>query len=181
MKATARYLAILTFAAVITMMARSSLATATPNAVEVFLPIDVSESGSSVIADFKVTDERLYIFYLNVHYRNEQQRQQIVTLVGDGGRSRNGEYANPGIVLPIRLKLATSSMFEDVTGNVKGVAGHGLGPHLSGEYVRQIHAAILKKGLYQMKITIPQGFAQFKGVECAISVGVQPHTGPILK
>jgi hypothetical protein len=151
------------------------------NAARIFLPIDVSRSGASVSTDFEITDERLYIFYLDVHYRNEQERQRIVQLVGDTARSNTGDYPSTGVPLSIQLHLAASNTILDVTKEVKGSIGHGLGPHGDGEYIREIHSTTLRRGIYHMKLRIIKGSPEFNGIQCGISIGVQPDTRPIYK
>jgi hypothetical protein len=145
---------------------------------EVFLPIDASRSGASVSTDVQVTEGRLYVFYLVFHYKNEEQRERLAALVGNGGRLATGEHAYPGIVQSVHLTLttATESASIDVERNIQGVAAHELGANLSGAYDRKIYAAVLQPGLYRMKITILQGRREFEGFESAISVGVQPFT-----
>ncbi|MFC4706588.1 DUF5625 family protein [Paraburkholderia caffeinitolerans] len=151
---------------------------ATSKIYEVFLPIDASRSGSSVSTDVQVTEERLYIFYLVFHYKNEEQRKRLAALVGDGGRLATGEYAHPGIAQSVHLTLTTTaeSASIDVDRNVQGIAAHELGANLSGAYDRKVYAGVLRPGLYHMKITILQGEREFEGFESAISVGVQPFT-----
>lgn len=149
---------------------------ATSKISEVFLPIDASRSGASASAEVEITEARLYIFYLVFHYKSEEERKRLATLVGDGGRLHTGEYANPGVVQRANLTLtaANGNASIDVDRTIQGIAAHELGANLSGAYDRAIYASVLRPGLYRMKITILQGRREFEGFESAISVGVRP-------
>lgn len=148
-----------------------------------FLPIDVAQHNAHVEADINVKESRLYVFYLNVHYRNEGERKRVFKLIGGPGRLNNGGgYESPGLTLPVHVKLTDSAgnVLIDSTYQTQGNAGHGLGSNLSGEYLRKIGEYRIKPGIYHFQVEILESEEQFHGLESAITIGTRPHTRPVV-
>ncbi|ACB69176.1 hypothetical protein BamMC406_6774 (plasmid) [Burkholderia ambifaria MC40-6] len=148
------------------------------NARALFLPIDISKPGAHVRAQIEVKNYSLYVFYINAHYKNEDERKRVFELVGSGARLKNGGgYAEPGQTIPVHIKLrdARGVVLLDVVNQTKGSVGHGLGEKFSGEYIREIDEMKLNPGIYDFEVGIQRENAQFRGIECAITIGVRPQ------
>ncbi|MFA8329356.1 DUF5625 family protein [Burkholderia ubonensis] len=144
-----------------------------------FLPIDISKSNARVQAKIEIKTAALYIFYFDVHYRNEEERKRVFTLIGSSRRLNNGGgYADPGTTIPMHVKLVdgTGAVLLDTVNSTQGNAGHGLGVNLSGEYIREIAEIHLTPGVYKFSVEILEKRSEFHGLESAIAIGTRPHT-----
>jgi hypothetical protein len=142
---------------------------------------DASRAGTKVEISGKANQHRVYIFYLYLYYRDPEDRRRLVKLVGDGSRYPDGRYGNPGLVIPVHIKITDSTgiVIKDVTRDTQGIDVHGFIDRDSGYYSRYIYSIELKPGIYRMEIGTVKDMPQFSGRSCAIHIGWHPNTGPI--
>lgn len=145
------------------------------------VPFDISRSDRSITADVKITEHRPYDFYLNVYYKDSADLRRVMELTGDGSRYPDGRYGRPGIVVPLHVKVTSSSeaaIYDDI-GNAQGIDIHGFGRDKDGYFSRLVGGVELRPGVYRIEVNTVRNIPEFSGTHCTFPIRWHPNTEPL--
>lgn len=131
---------------------KASFAESPPVPVVKF-PFDVSKRNSTVNQEFRIRDERSYVFGIRFDYFGPADERRVFALVGDGSSK------DPGIDIPIHikiLKLETRNLPEELiyenTILTQKCYAHGFERNeTDGNFDREIITIDLKPGIYRVE------------------------------
>jgi len=148
---------------------------------DVNIPIDVSRSDSSITANVKITEHRVYEFYLNSYYKDRDDLYRVMALTGDGSRRPDGQYAHPGIIVPLHVRVVSSSgaVIYDTVRNAQGHDIHGFGQHKDGYFSRSVGGIELRPGTYRIEANTVKDTPEFSGTTCTFHMTWYFNTKPL--
>lgn len=127
-------------------------------------PFDVSKRDSTVNHEIKIREYRSYYFAIQFDYFGAADMNRVRSLVGNGGVRPDGGYANPGIIVPIHIKLIRLESGKDTEAVYDGtVETQGTYAFGSGNFTRDIIIVDLKPGIYRVEASTIKDSPEFTG------------------
>lgn len=152
-----------------------------PPTPRVWFPFDVSKQGSKVDQVFKIKSHRHYDFAIQFAYFSYGDMLRLLKLLGEGGFTPTGGCADPGIIVPIHLRimrLEDGKEHETVyEGTVETMAIYAKGfeqERGAGFFSRRIIEIKLKPGIYQVEASTIKDSPEFTGTPSYFLIGYNP-------
>jgi hypothetical protein len=145
------------------------VALATPSQSVLTPPIEIPFAAGTRPADLdqtiRITEKRSYSFDLNIYYFNRDEMPAVAAMAGSGARYPDGRYAEPGIMIPIHLRVvlagnSTGDILFDKIVETQGIYSHGFTRTEAAYYGRVIAGLVLPPGLYRISVNAPDGIPE---------------------
>ena len=141
-----------------------SRAESSPPVPPVTFPFDLSKQDSTVNQEFRIREYRSYYIALRFDHSGGDDAKHLLPLVGEGGRSPDGSYVYPGIIIPIRLKVIRLEAGKDPeTIDDETVETKSFYSAVTGALFREIIAINLKPGVYRLEASTVKDSLEFAG------------------
>ena len=135
-----------------------------PPVPRVKFPFDVSKRDSTVNQEIRIREYRSYYVAIQFDYFGVSDQKRVMALVGDGGVRPDGGYANPGVIVPVHIKIIrletgkdSETVYDDII-ETQGIYSIG-----SGDFTRDIIIIDLKPGIYRVEANTIKDSPEFKG------------------
>jgi hypothetical protein len=147
------------------------------------LPFDASKESSSIDLTIRIKEKRSYYFDMDFLYANQDEMPKVQGLAGGGARFSDGRYAEPGIAIPIHLKVKefgsdAGRIIYDSTVETQGRYAHGFSAP-GGHYSRVIAGLVLAPGLYRVEARPTRSTPELSGTETRFSITYDARFSPI--
>ncbi|GAB6124333.1 DUF5625 family protein [Humidesulfovibrio idahonensis] len=148
----------------------------------VYFPFDASKPDAVIKQEFKVTEYRSYIFALKFNYIDSDDLTRLYTLVGGGGIRPDGTYSNPGIKIPVHIKIHKIENGQDigsVSDNIietQGMYANSFGKAKgTGSLLREIVRINLQPGTYLLEANSMKEIHEFDETQVFIKFEWHPN------
>lgn len=137
------------------------------------LPFTIQKAGNKVETGLRLDEERYYSFSLRLYYRenDEEDRKRVRKLVGDATLGVNGKFIEPGIPIPLRLKI---NLVDLATGErtivEKKISELELWEHGNGYFSKLVYAAKLKPGGYRISVESVKDMPELEGIPVTFEI-----------
>ena len=134
-------------------------------------PFDVSKRDSRVNEEINISENRSYYFALQFNYFGSADSHRVRELVGQGTPYPNERSNNPGVIIPIHIKISRSnpgqpseSIYDSLI-ETQGTYAHGfdMKNQANGDYEREIIAVNLLPGIYLVEANTIKDSPEFSG------------------
>ena len=144
-------------------------------------------AGATAEVTISVTERRPYHLNLNLYYAGDQDFHKVRHLAGDGTKSRDGRYTEPGVPVIIRVRVTEegnsqpSGKHYENTRETQGHDLHGFVGGRGGYFARPIGGVVLEPGRYRVWAEVVEGAPDFRGIETRLSVTYDSRFRPLKK
>lgn len=144
------------------------------------MPFSLEKKGNKIDQRIKIIEHRGYTFSLQFHYKenDETDRSRVEKLMGGYEVDRTGKIIEPGIPMPVLLKISTVNL-----GNEKTVFEKEVDPPLvswgGDSFGKIIATVILEPGIYVMKVENLKDVPELLGTPTTLEVSYNSKLKPI--
>lgn len=147
-----------------------------PPVPPVTFPFDVSRQGSTVDQEFRIKEYRSWYFALQFDHFGGADSYRVLALVGRGGRGSDGSYAEPGVIVPIHMKITKLEAGKDPETVYEGTSRTAaLYAGVRGALLRDIIIIDLKPGIYRVEARTVQDSPEFSGTPSHLKIEYEPN------
>lgn len=145
------------------------------------LPFAVQKAGNKVETELRVVEHRGYRFSLRLGFKkgDEEDRRRVRKLAGDFGRDRNGKLIEPGISIPLGLKISVIDSSGERSLLEREILEEEMYAYGSDHYSKQIIEVVLRPGHYRIAIESLKDTPELLGTPVALGIDFNPKTNPI--
>jgi hypothetical protein len=130
--------------------------------------------------NISVVENRIYDIALLFSFANQAERNRVSALIGDGARFPSGQMGNPGVAIPIRVRVSSRTgstggyLYFEGTALTEGMSAFG-----EDAYVRTIAKVRLPPGIYRIQAWTVRDVPEFAGIRTSLDIGFDPRAAPI--
>jgi hypothetical protein len=118
-----------------------------------FFPFELQKAGNKIETDFRVAEFREHSFTLDFGFKknDEVDRERVRKFVGDPGQDKYGKQVEPGIPIPLRIRLNLVEAAGERTIFEKEISELRLWAW-NGSFTKLIETTNLKPGHYRIRV-----------------------------
>jgi len=157
------------FMVLLSSMTSCSVFSSTSPPLPIIKPFDINRKDSVVSQEIKIREYRSYILALKFAFSGSADQDRVLALTGDGSYHPDGSYANPGIIVPIRIKIIKldngkelETVYDGIT-KTQAMCTIEWKNSTKGYFSREIITIDLKPGMYRIDANTIEDTPEFKG------------------
>lgn len=144
----------------------------------IILPFAVEQAGNKVETEVRIVKEQSYSLSLYFMHRENDQEDiaRVRKLTGSAKKNREGRALEPGIPIPLRVKISVIESEEERLIVDTELSEHRLESWGKNRLGKVITKLILKPGRYRVSIETLKDIPALKGTHINFAI-VRTHTG----
>ena len=147
----------------------------------VIIQFAAHKAGVVVETELLVLEHRPYLFDLIFGFKKNDpnDRERVKTLAGDYGKNQDGKLTNPGISVPLRLKINTIDSIGERTIFDREIFEEEMWSYGADHFSKQISVVPLKPGLYRISAETMRDTPDLIGTRISLKISFYAKSTPI--
>ncbi|MBI5556779.1 MAG: hypothetical protein HY885_04015 [Deltaproteobacteria bacterium] len=135
-------------------------------------PFEVQRAGNKIETELQVLERREYSFSLRFGFKenDEVDRARVKKLVGDHMIDKYGKLVEPGIPIPLRLRINVVDVAGERTIFEKEISEQGLWAWGGVDFAKLIESMILKPGHYRISVETLKDIPELIGIPVTFNI-----------